>query len=105
MKPNKLALLATTVAFAFAASACHRQQTGESGGEVNPAPSTTQPDTGAMTTRQGPAVRDTAATGGDTTGMARDTTTGMAQDTTMGGMQHDTTTMGSDSTNRVPPTH
>jgi hypothetical protein len=97
MTPNKLALLATTVAFAFAASACHRQQTGETGGEVGPTPSTTQPDTGAMTTRQGPAVRDTAAAGRDTTGMARDTT--------MGGMQHDTTSMRSDSTNRVPPTH
>jgi hypothetical protein len=101
MKPNKLALLATTVAFAFAASACHRQQT-ESGGEVGPTPSTTQADTGAMTTNQPPAVRPT-----DTTAAGRDTT-GMARDTTMGGMPRDTTmrdtTMRSDSTNKNPPT-
>jgi hypothetical protein len=108
MKPNKLALLATAVAVTFAATACHRQQTGESGGEVSPA--TTGADTSAAPTNPTPAAqpdtsagRDTTKMVGDTTGMARDTT-GMARDTTMGGMSHDTTMTKTDSTNKVPPT-
>ena len=99
MKPNQQALLAAAIAVAFAATACHRNQTGESGGEVSPAPSNTQADTGAMTTNQSPTVRDTTAAGG-AGGAGRDTTGGAggaARDTTMGGMSHDTT-------NKTPPT-
>jgi hypothetical protein len=109
MKPNQQALLAAAIAVAFAATACHRNQTGESGGEVSPAPSTTQADTGAMTTNQSPSVRDTTAAGG-AGGAATDTTGGAggaggaAGDTTMGGMSHDTTMTGSDTTNKTPPT-
>jgi hypothetical protein len=114
MKPNKLALLAAAVAVTFAATACHRQQTGESGGEVSPATTgadtmttgadttATGVDTSATPTNPPPAAPDTSAAGRDTTKMVGDTT-GTASDTTMGGVTHDTTMTKTDSTNKVPP--
>ena len=95
MKPTKLTLLATAVAVTFAATACHRQQTGESGGEVSPA--TTRTDTSATSTNPSPSAQP------DTSAGRRDTTK-MVGDTTMGGMSHDTTMTKKDSTNKNPPT-